>query len=826
MSLNLTDNFTMPEEKTGTFSEIIASLLEKESFDKAEALVLEQLEIEPDNIFNFILLGDVFLSQGRSMEAQIFYEKALDSEEMRQIAREKLAHINSYIQKLKLSPGEISDQFFSGQISHNEFLILLFMIRESDHKIQLIDLIRKNCEVNEENWRLLWRLAREAMLHEQLEAVDDLCNKILTLKSDFWFARELPKHARGYFAQSGQDIFIEKYFALHPPKNKFFIEVGAFDGIHYSNVRRLFNKAGWSGICIEPVESNFQKLTDAYKDSSVICIQAAVSDHDGESILNVSEFPHLPEWGSEASSLVPAQKHKWDKYQPVWKEQKVILRSLNTILEENGVNSIDLLSIDTKGNDLVALQGLDLAKYHHSLIVIEYGDNAEAIRKYAEANEYVVIHDNQQEYFLQWLPKTEIKARESVTDSSSVQTSKKIVGLITVNSSDIAGLHRLLNCVTPFVHSIVLLDTNTDPKSNSIVKTPDYARLVAKTIHPAPTDNDGSGYRNQLLRTGRMQGGTHFIIIDANEIFTANLIENDILKNSILELEPGDTLTLNRVLFWGGTDKFRLDESSQVWNYKANIFADDSKCSYESDSIYAPRVPKNLYGRRYFIEGNETCILDFRSINQEKYILILAWYRMLERILRPQKSATEINQRYAMEQWTSSPLLHESKPEWFAGYSGFDEKDFLHTDNWRTRQMLAWFEEFGDDLFRELDIWDIDWKAQKEKLSLEMAATTVIPQNAPSEKAGLNAKQPIEELMDQAEQFLHSKNPAEAEVLLRIVLSQEPQNLNALNNLAVVKIMQDEFEAAQVILDRLLQISPNDEYARENLNFLRKVRKL
>jgi Flp pilus assembly protein TadD len=73
---------------------------------------------------------------------------------------------------------------------------------------------------------------------------------------------------------------------------------------------------------------------------------------------------------------------------------------------------------------------------------------------------------------------------------------------------------------------------------------------------------------------------------------------------------------------------------------------------------------------------------------------------------------------------------------------------------------------------------------------------------------------------------LHNKLPGQAEEYLRRILSIDQQNLAALNNLAVVKIMQEEFEVAQIILDRILQIHPGDENARENLQFLRKVRTL
>ncbi len=816
----------MPDLDNSTFAAQIAYLLDTESFEKAESLVLAKLDQDPNDLYNFILLGDVFLRQGRSMEAQIFYEKAMDSPDTKQIAKNKLAKIVQYIQQLKLTPQEIATEFITGKISQQEFLILLFMIRESDHKMELIDLIRHDAMIDEGNWRLFWRLAREAMLHEQLEAVDDLCNKILSVKSDFWFARELPKHARGYYAQAGQDEFIEKFFALHPPQNKVFVEVGAFDGVHYSNVRRLFAKAGWSGICIEPVEENFKKLCEAYKDSSVICIQAAVSDHNGESILNVSEFPHLPEWGSEASSLVSTEKRKWDKYRPVWKEQKVVLRTLDSILEDSGLNHIDFLSIDTKGNDLAALSSLDLTKFGPKLIVIEYGDAAAQIKKYAEENGYQVIFDNRQEFFLQ--PSRDISQKTTIPPGYPIPGYglKKIVGLVTGNSAGGGNILKLFKFLTPVVDSIFFLDTNAGKQSASLNETLETFYNIQKIVYPASAEYDESANKNQLLGVGRELGGTHFVIIDEGELFTSNLLENNLLKNSIMELEPGDSLTLNRIMVCNGMEQFKFDDAPGFWNYKTTIFADDGKCMYEPEIIHAPKIPRSLHGHKYVLEGTQYGILDFSALNPEQFALGIAWYQMLERIKRPTKSAQEIVMRYTEKTSLTGPPMQATKPEWFSNYSEFDPADFTGVDNYKITQMLYWFTEYGESFFKDLDIWKINWSEIRAKYSITGKGELKTELEQKTSIADLQSNAGIDELLAQAEQLLHTKNPAEAEHLLREVLSKEPENVTALNNLAVVKIMQDEFDAAQVILDRLLQISPNDENARENLNFLRKVRKL
>ena len=153
------------------------------------------------------------------------------------------------------------------------------------------------------HWRTGWYIAQTARGAGQLQLVDQACAAVLKANPQFWFARELPKHARGYYSQIGQDKVVEQFFAKVAPRNKVFVEVGAFDGVHYSNVRRLQEKYGWTGITFEPVSKNFKKVAASYTGTSVKCVQAAVSTTDSELEINVSTYPHLPDWGSDVATL-------------------------------------------------------------------------------------------------------------------------------------------------------------------------------------------------------------------------------------------------------------------------------------------------------------------------------------------------------------------------------------------------------------------------------------------------------------------------------------------------------------------------------------------
>lgn len=245
------------------------------------------------------------------------------------------------------------------------------------------------------HWRMGWYIAQTARDAGQLQLVDQACAAVLKANPQFWFARELPKHARGYYSQIGQDKVVEQFFARCAPRNKVFVEVGAFDGVHYSNVRRLHEKYGWTGITFEPVSKNFEKVVAAYAGTPVKCVQAAVSTADSELEINVSTYPHLPDWGSDVATLGAADTTRWEKeFGATWTKEKVPVRRLTRLLDEAGIEDFDFISIDTEGHDLEVLKSIDFKRYHPLLIVIEYGEKKTEIAQILAREGYGVLQDN------------------------------------------------------------------------------------------------------------------------------------------------------------------------------------------------------------------------------------------------------------------------------------------------------------------------------------------------------------------------------------------------------------------------------------------------
>jgi hypothetical protein len=78
-----------------------------------------------------------------------------------------------------------------------------------------------------------------------------------------------------YYSQNDEERVILEYFGDKPGR---FLDVGAFDGIGFSNTRKLLEN-GWSGVYVEPSADNILKLiknSEPYADR-VHIVQAAVS---------------------------------------------------------------------------------------------------------------------------------------------------------------------------------------------------------------------------------------------------------------------------------------------------------------------------------------------------------------------------------------------------------------------------------------------------------------------------------------------------------------------------------------------------------------------
>ncbi len=75
--------------------------------------------------------------------------------------------------------------------------------------------------------------------------------------------------AEQYYSQDGQDEFLDRS-VFKGRKSGFFVEIGAHDGVRFSNSAFLERERGWRGICVEPHPKIFPELVVEVKHPEVL----------------------------------------------------------------------------------------------------------------------------------------------------------------------------------------------------------------------------------------------------------------------------------------------------------------------------------------------------------------------------------------------------------------------------------------------------------------------------------------------------------------------------------------------------------------------------
>ena len=181
-----------------------------------------------------------------------------------------------------------------------------------------------------------------------------LINKLLIYRQAFF-----KKINRNFYSQFGEDKILFEIIPKNLSKG-FYVDVGCFHPKKYSNTYMLY-KRGWHGVNIDMEEDKIKTFNIARpKDFNYI---GAISDR----VENVKIFRNQ-KFGV-SSTINKGIINKND----VIDEIEIKTETLNKVLELSPFKykEIDLLNVDTEGNDLKVLKSLDFKIYNPKIIIIE-----------------------------------------------------------------------------------------------------------------------------------------------------------------------------------------------------------------------------------------------------------------------------------------------------------------------------------------------------------------------------------------------------------------------------------------------------------------------
>jgi FkbM family methyltransferase len=175
-----------------------------------------------------------------------------------------------------------------------------------------------------------------------------------------------------FYSQCGEDkILYEKFFKNYTLEDvpKYYFEMGALDGEMYSNTKFYEETLGWRGILVEGNPFVFPKLV--LNRPNNILMNAVCSDQKKPLSFNVCA--NVP----AVCSLEMTKPEKFDdeyyRHSQMLKVNSIPV-SLDTILENSGVERVDLCVIDVEGHEVNVLNSFSF-KVPVVMFMIEFLDD-------------------------------------------------------------------------------------------------------------------------------------------------------------------------------------------------------------------------------------------------------------------------------------------------------------------------------------------------------------------------------------------------------------------------------------------------------------------
>lgn len=197
----------------------------------------------------------------------------------------------------------------------------------------------------------------------------------------FLIERYLGK-SQEYFSQSGQDQFLATH-VFAGQRNGVFVDVGSYNGVEGSNTLHFEKFLNWTGLCIEPDPTQFEKLKLV---RYCPCIQTCIADKNGTAkFLRVDKG--LTMMGGLVDHMNPGNIQMVQRGSAS-SIVELSVRRLDGVLAEYGIGTIDYLSIDTEGSELSILRTLDLSALRVRVVSVENNLNGPDIPEYMRSKGY------------------------------------------------------------------------------------------------------------------------------------------------------------------------------------------------------------------------------------------------------------------------------------------------------------------------------------------------------------------------------------------------------------------------------------------------------
>jgi FkbM family methyltransferase len=162
-----------------------------------------------------------------------------------------------------------------------------------------------------------------------------------------------------FYSQCGEDEFLNNNYFKNKREGTY-IELGALDGVLYSNTKFFEDNLDWKGVLIEPHPYNFELLQQNRTNTNFL-FNNLISCYEEELLFKY--FLDNYSGVSGVEQTLP-EEHYRNFYNVIDEPQASILlkpTSLTSIIKRTDIKHFDLLSLDVEGHEYEVLLSWDFS---------------------------------------------------------------------------------------------------------------------------------------------------------------------------------------------------------------------------------------------------------------------------------------------------------------------------------------------------------------------------------------------------------------------------------------------------------------------------------
>lgn len=152
-----------------------------------------------------------------------------------------------------------------------------------------------------------------------------------------------------FYSQQGEDLFVFLNFINRAREDGRYLELGALDGVTYSNTKFFQDHLKFTGVLIEPLPNVYESL-----------VINRPLDKTYNVAISSSEKPvsFVGNWATAGMTSTMSDTFKRDHH-PNSNTYQVQSKNLGSLLEEADIGYLDLFCLDVEGAELEVLETMD-----------------------------------------------------------------------------------------------------------------------------------------------------------------------------------------------------------------------------------------------------------------------------------------------------------------------------------------------------------------------------------------------------------------------------------------------------------------------------------